>query len=849
MTESGSKSKDYSSPGYRGSFSNFNEMLTWLPQGHDKALKLAVYNALAILFLILIIIVMIAVHLVLEPFVRPLLWALLCGSALHPFKAKLMSYSKKFIEKLKAQDSSLTISLCLSPFNMINFILDSIILFIVNYTKALLFALMAVPITYLFINFILFGDFIYSFISTVFIIFTNIFSRLSNFENTFLITSLSLSHLICAMFWWNDMTKPILVYTSPFIWSAVLIHLMAHLGSFGLFLSFLGMSIVVLGIVKKIIDRKSNENNDWTFVTEKFKSLINWVYNWIQSNNESQDEQEYNEDETDSKTVFVGTSPFTSTDLIKRRISRQDSELNSDMNLTPKFKSKTYIYLLFWAFILAQLWFNPKLLYFVPVLLCFSFMKWFLTKMQNTNFVKHKTQVIREFLEERKESLNHSFFKLVHGYFQIGDNLIMDLVLFTLNHLTSLSVILIMFICILFASIFIFFQIYGESLHLVNLISNGINATINNNSELSQLMPEGLQGVGNVLDDIVNNAYHYGRDHIKNFVQNTFNVDESSNKTKAIEKQILEVWDRAYHLWLIRNTNETEFFPKKGPYDWNRLFNAFKTLDFTLSFNILRENIDTVTSVFDSIWIVLKGNLTVLFGAITAVISLLLGGGSALLNFLINFIVFTTALFYLLSSSGDQYKPVEVVNRLFPSHSQNKFGIAVEEAINGVFAASFKMMFFYGLYTWLIHTLFEVNIVYVPSVIAAMFGAVPFLGAYWASFPAILELWLVQGKTKKAFLMLLFSILPTSFVDSTIYSEIKGAGHPYLTGLAIAGGVFYLGFEGALFGPMLLCCLFVVINVYGSIIQENPDTKTSIFEIPLKTKKNLQIERLLLEKK
>lgn len=77
----------------------------------------------------------------------------------------------------------------------------------------------------------------------------------------------------------------------------------------------------------------------------------------------------------------------------------------------------------------------------------------------------------------------------------------------------------------------------------------------------------------------------------------------------------------------------------------------------------------------------------------------------------------------MLSASGEYYKPVELVNRIFPSEvtqeksssPNSKFVRAVEEAINGVFAASLKISAFYGLYTWLIHTLFDVNIIYIPS--------------------------------------------------------------------------------------------------------------------------------------
>ena len=140
-----------------------------------------------------------------------------------------------------------------------------------------------------------------------------------------------------------------------------------------------------------------------------------------------------------------------------------------------------------------------------------------------------------------------------------------------------------------------------------------------------------------MLDEMVKNGYEYGRQYIKNSVQNALNVDGNVTKTIIVEKQILEIWDRAYHLWLIRNSNDTGM-PQKGPYDYAKLWNAFKSLDFYLGFNILKENIDILISVLDSLWLVLKGNVSLLFSAIAAVFSILLGGGLGLMNLGLSFV-------------------------------------------------------------------------------------------------------------------------------------------------------------------------------------------------------------------
>ena len=60
------------------------------------------------------------------------------------------------------------------------------------------------------------------------------------------------------------------------------------------------------------------------------------------------------------------------------------------------------------------------------------------------------------------------------------------------------------------------------------------------------------------------------------------------------------------------------------------------------------------------------------------------------------------------------------------------------------------------------------------AVLAAVLAAMPFLGTYFAAIPAIIELWLVNGRQLEAAAIFLAHYLPTLFVDSAMYREIKG---------------------------------------------------------------------------
>ena len=545
--------------------------------------------------------------------------------------------------------------------------------------------------------------------------------------------------------------------------------------------------------------------------------------------------------------------------------------------------SNVYIYALLWTCCLAYVWLNPQILLLLPIPLVLLSLRWVWNRFFLPDQILLSWMDTKSWFKERRDALVHPVLRQVFQYLILGDKTMAQVLEKSLDTLCSLSVIFFVLVGMILAAAFLTFQIYGESIHLVNVCGNIVNSTLTNNPEFTSLFSDN-SSVNSTdltfLDDLIGNAYFYGRKWLKKTIRSVLNVgpDEASlNASIAIEKQLLEVWDRSYQMWLSRDKQEMPpdadvFLDATAPgpfmkakhmhpssdYNWNTLLDALKTLNFGLCFNVLKENVDTVLSVLESVWILVKGNLSIMFSILTAIISVLLSGSSALLNGALNFIVFSTSLFYLLCASDDQYKPIEWASNLFPSSSespgirsssadgtlfprlrfqdqqnlrrQNKFVRAFNEGINSVFAASFKMATFYGLYTWLIHTLFQARLVYIPSVTAALLGAVPFIGSYWASIPAVMELWLIHGLGWKSLLMLACCLFPTYVVDSAIYAEIKGAGHPYLTGLAIAGGVFFLGFEGAIFGPILLCCLFVAVNIYTTVMNEDDQDQASLME-------------------
>lgn len=86
--------------------------------------------------------------------------------------------------------------------------------------------------------------------------------------------------------------------------------------------------------------------------------------------------------------------------------------------------------------------------------------------------------------------------------------------------------------------------------------------------------------------------------------------------------------------------------------------------------------------------------------------------GTYLLNGAFSLIIYTTTLFYLLSASKDTYKPLEWFSGVSVG---TKMGESVNKASQDVFGAALKMATFYGVYTWLTHSVLGANLVFIPA--------------------------------------------------------------------------------------------------------------------------------------
>ncbi|XP_022249088.1 transmembrane protein 245-like [Limulus polyphemus] len=586
------------------------DVLNFVPGGHEKALKQAFYSTAAILFVIFAFTAAVAVYFVFEPFIEPLLWAVLFGSFLHPFKQKLTVLFRGWLKGLHDDGTPLALGLVVCPFKIIDSISEGIGYFLLQYVKLFLGLSIGLPVL-CFIYGLLPETFSSDLCAGIVLFFQSASNVLEFFSRAgLLVWTLVIGYILLVMIWRTPQSQHVLPLMSLFVWVTVIFHFATVAGPLRVPILFILLVLLVVGFVTEVKENwKQNDYKDKKVHPQPSSvSTLKAATEWLTGTGISAEERApmlFKESETPHQKVQV--EPCTPDQLEKNVIkptslfllapkkSKKERQLKEDPKL-----SNLYLYRLAWACILTEFWLNLWLLNLLPLPVIYLAVKKLGCHFGLFNFIKENIsagwEVGMRWCQSRKEALVPAPIRGLAKMLARGDRKVIDILEDSIDTFTSTSVILFVLILTSIGTIFLSVQIYGESMHLVEVTSNLINRVVVHNPELQQLLPEKLQDVQGTLDSMVGNAYVYGREWIANTVKEF--IDEKDKTRGAIvEEQILEVWDRIYHMWITRNaTNITSSFLFHHGMSWNDIVDGMKTLNLTLLVSYIQENIGTLLS-------------------------------------------------------------------------------------------------------------------------------------------------------------------------------------------------------------------------------------------------------------
>ena len=858
-------------------------------------MKQAFYNAAAIFFILLLCVLGLFVTEIFKAFIRPLLWAVLCGTFLFPFKKTTNEFMRDKLSHCQSVGLPISLYLFLLPFwllidagdlivrifqrNWILFLLTGVCMTLLGWFSLATLSLATNLLSFILdtsqylletadaYQAILIWFVIVYFITSIFLPFLYKSEVLASSLSALLLPVWMLVATL-ALLYIQVLQLPLFLLIQSLLVSASLLIQFekrrgaadpdASLSAYKSDLSTVSIGETierVLSPVHPVSDRRHVEPEP-----ELSRSGTNYEsvpgdlsYVSASTTHSSPDDKPASKDTqpTDSSTELKPKGWLQIDKLIQEQrdthppaqalhfshhnIRRDLEKLRSAENRASRDR---LFFLLFWACFLYKLFNNYWLLSLLLLPLPWIGLKWFLSTAVSRRLIGNITALSAGVPRLCPDALVHAYY-----FFLKLDDKLLSWLESSLDKLVTIFIMCMVCVVTCLFAAFSIMQFRQESFQIMLMGSHAWNRTAEYSiSTLNQIMNSTVyenQNVSSLINDKLGDwsgqIYFSSRQWLASEIRELISdADEDINEEARVrmEEQLVDTLDQMFAAFrALQNSSGT--FALATPLSSNASFSDIAMSIVSSRFNansisnivkLLKSNLSVIINLFRSLGELLVTNFGVLFFMSGKLFSLLLGGGKALINFFFASIIFFTSLFYLMLYSKSNYIPMRRILEFIPVtnvgglNPAKEIERALSEAIVSVFDASLRMALFYGVYTWLIHSVFGVSIAFIPAAFAAVAGVVPFVGSYWACLAGVLELWLIRGQSLLAVTFFVLHLLPSYVVDQAIYVEVKGGAHPYLTGLAVAGGVYFNGIEGAIIGPIILCCLLAGTNMYRMFI-------------------------------
>ena len=445
---------------------------------------------------------------------------------------------------------------------------------------------------------------------------------------------------------------------------------------------------------------------------------------------------------------------------------------------------------------LLQLWVRPALAHLLPAPIAYYIIKQLSNLTGFTQFMVTKLLTVKCLVWRWVEDRYDLFFpppllfilsisykaerKIIHGIKTYLDVIVTGLM------------ILCMVLGFTVTTIFISFQVYTESVYIVQSLTS-ITSNLNvSDSYIFMKINDSFVGSGyDSMENVMDGAYNYSRDWISQTLRHSL-ADADGTARKDLELKVLNLWDRSYQYWVTDQRNIPGSISKVRVGDdlgelLSQLYSSSHVFNVSAIQTFAQNNMGTLTSIVEQVWALFKGNIGFFLDTCLGIGRIILHSGSGVVNFVFGIFIYLTALFYLLSNSAESYIPMEVVSQ-YSIFQISGVGSAVQKAVNSVFLITIKMSVFYLLWTYVTHVVFDASIVVLPILFSSFIAACPFTGQHIVALPAAIELYCLQQRPIAALLLVTAQVAPSWLVDTAIYSEVRGGIHPWFTGLAVVGG-------------------------------------------------------------